>query len=291
MENTAMTVPARSYLFVPADRTERLPKALATAADVVVVDLEDAVAPDAKDRARDALAAAQFPHDRVMVRVNAVGTEWLEADIHAVKALGVRDVMLPKSEDPDEIASVAQQLGDAVSITALVESAAGIWRALDVARAPNVRRLAFGSIDFALDAFVSLDTDALLYARSRLVLASRIANLPQPVDGVTAAIDDSGLLEQEAQAAGRMGFGAKLCIHPRQIDIVNRVFRPSDEEVAWAREMLAAAGRADGAAVKVNGQMIDLPIIKRAARIVALADRVTGDQEPFFLSGVSRDDC
>ncbi|WP_375509234.1 HpcH/HpaI aldolase/citrate lyase family protein, partial [uncultured Caballeronia sp.] len=233
----------------------------------------------------------QFPRDRVMVRVNAAGTEWHEADIHAVKALGVRDIMLPKSEDPDKIASVAQQLGDAVSITALVESTAGIWCALDVARAPNVRRLAFGSIDFALDACVSLDTDALLYARSRLVLASRIANLPQPVDGVTAAIDNSGLLEQETQAAGRMGFGGKLCIHPRQIDIVNRVFRPSDEEVAWARETLAAAGRADGAAVKVNGQMIDLPIIKRAARIVALADRVTGVQEPFFLSGESRDDC
>lgn len=271
MEMTAMAS-ARSYLFVPGDRIDRLAKALATPADTVIVDLEDAVAPDAKSRARDALAAASFPRDRVMVRINGSGTEWIEPDIDAVKALDVRAVMLPKAEDPKEIAQVADRLGPKVSITALVETAHGVWHVLDVARAPNVARLAFGSLDFAEDVGTSLDAKGLLYASSRLVLASRVAKLPQPIDGVTTATGEAATLEHDALASKRLGFGAKLCIHPNQIDAVNRVYLPSDEDVAWARAALAAAERSGGAAVQLDGRMVDLPVIKRAARIANLAD-------------------
>lgn len=275
MEATAASS-ARSYLFVPADRPDRLAKALITAADIVVVDLEDAVAVDSKLRARDALASAAFPRERVMVRINGSTTEWCSPDIDAMKTLGVTAVMLPKAEDAAEIAGVAARLGPAVAIIALVETAAGVWNALEIARAPQVARLAFGSIDFALDANTSLDDTALLYARSRLVLASRVARLPQPIDGVTTAIDKPFVLEADARAGHPLGYGAKLCIHPKQVELVNRVYTPSDEEVAWALAVMAAAESSSGAAAQLSGQMIDLPIIKRAERIARLAGRSAG---------------
>lgn len=262
---------ARSYLFVPADRPDRLTKALATSSDIVIVDLEDAVAPDEKERAREALTSIPIPRDRVMVRINASTTEWCASDITAIKAMGVEAVMLPKAEDAFSIAEVASCLGPTVAIVALVESAAGVWNALEVARAPQVVRLAFGAIDFALDVNTSDDDTALLYARSRVVLASRVAKLPPPIDSVTTAIQDAIAIEADTRAALRHGYGAKLCIHPNQIDIVNRVFMPSDKEIAWARAVMEVAEHSGGAAVQFDGQMIDLPITKRAERIVAMA--------------------
>ena len=265
--------PASSYLFVPCDRLDRLAKALATAADVVVIDLEDAVAPEAKFRARQALMTAQFPPDRIMVRINGFNTEWHAHDIDVVCSIGVRAVMLPKAEDANEIESIASRLGAGVSITALVESAKGIWQALEVARAPGVARLAFGSLDFAQDTGTSLDSQALLYARSRLVLASRVANLPPPIDGVTTTINEAATLERDVQQAKMIGFGAKLCIHPNQIDTVNRGFVPLPEELSWARAVLAAAEDSGGAAVMLEGRMIDIPVVKHAKRIVERAER------------------
>jgi len=262
---------ARSYLFVPGDRLDRLAKALSTTADIVILDLEDAVAAEAKLRARETIAAACFPRARVMVRINGCGTPWIEGDLNVMRTLGVSAVMVPKAEEASEIARIASRLGPAVPIIALIESALGVWQALDVARAPGVSRLAFGSLDFAEDAGTSLDADALLYARSRLVLASRVANLPQPIDGVTTETNDVATVQKDARAGQRLGFGAKFCIHPSQIDAVNAVFMPADEEVAWARAVLAAVERSGGAAVKLDGRMIDLPVIKRATRIANLS--------------------
>lgn len=275
MENMPLAS-ARSYLFVPADRIERLSKALATEADVIVVDLEDAVAPSAKARARDALASADLPQPRVAVRINGAGTDWCAQDIQTVQALGVTTVMLPKAEGAADIAAIAEALGPQVSLVALVESATGVWNVLEVARAPRVARLAFGAIDFALDATTSLDDAALAYARSRLVLASRIAKLPPPIDCASTLTDDPAAVEAEARIGQRLGFGAKLCIHPKQVDIVNRVHTPSDEEIGWAQEVLAAARASGGAAVQVAGRMVDLPVIKRAERIASFRPATMG---------------
>jgi citrate lyase subunit beta/citryl-CoA lyase len=265
----------RSYLFVPADRIDRVPKALATPADIVVIDLEDAVAPDSKDSARKSLVSAGIDVARVMVRINGIGTPWIAEDIIAVKSVGVRHVMLPKSESGPAIALLAKELGQTVTITALIETALGVWNALELAMTPPVTRLAFGSIDFVNDVEAGTDAAATLYARSRLVLASRIAGLDAPVDGVTPAVHDDDTLTTEASFARQLGFGGKLCIHPSQIDSVNRTFSPSAAEQEWARSVLLAAARSAGSAVAVDGQMVDLPVIKRAERIMGLAAQRT----------------
>ena len=260
------TVP-RSYLFVPGDRLDRLDKALATDADIVIIDLEDAVPPDRKAAARAALLASKFPRERVWVRVNASDVACHADDVQAALQAGVAGVVLPKAEDPDAIAQLAARLSGDTQIVALVETALGVWQALDVARSPKVCRLAFGSLDFKLDAGIHGDGLELLYARSRLVLASRVAGLPAPIDGVTTALNDAGAIERDAQAARRLGFGAKLCIHPSQVAAVNNAMLPSDAEFAWAEAVLAATAGTTGAAVSMNGQMVDRPEIERAARI------------------------
>lgn len=134
--------------------------------------------------------------------------------------------------------------------------------------APGVERLVFGSIDFQLDLGIGGDDDALLYFRSRIVLASRLANLPAPVDGVSTAIGDLQALQGDTARARRLGFGAKLCIHPNQVNAVNRGFSPSEGEMAWAQRVLDAAQAAGGAAVAVDGKMIDRPVILRAQAVL-----------------------
>jgi citrate lyase subunit beta/citryl-CoA lyase len=132
----------------------------------------------------------------------------------------------------------------------------------------GVARLAFGSIDFQFDLGIEGDDEELLYFRSMLVLASRVAGLTAPIDGVTVALDDDAKLHADTLRARRFGFGAKLCIHPRQVASVNAGFRPTAVEVAWATRVLAAAREANGAAVAVDGKMVDRPVILRAQRIV-----------------------
>ena len=269
-----------SYLFVPADRLDRLGKALASNADRVVVDLEDAVPAARKDDARAQLAAATLPLDRVMVRINGLGTPWCDADLDVVTRLGVRELMLPKAEIATAMQALGQRLPSSVSIVALVETALGIWNALSVAQVERVSRLAFGSLDFKVDAGIVGDGPELLYARSRLVLASRVAGLPPPIDGVTTVIGDTGRIEQDALEARRLGFGAKLCIHPSQIDPVHRALQPSDDEFAWADAVLDAAAKAGGAAVQLDGRMVDRPEIERAMRISAWRERRRPDSSP-----------
>ena len=179
------------------------------------------------------------------VRVNAVGTAWHDDDVAAVCGLpGLRQVMLPKSELPEDLAALAERLPPRVEIVALVETALGVHDATALARVPRVRRLAFGSVDFGLDAGITGTGEELLYARSRLVLASRVAGIAAPLDGVTTALDDVELLAAESARARRLGFAGKLAVHPAQIDAINRAFSPTEEEVAWARGVLAAAAAA-----------------------------------------------
>ncbi|WP_176046367.1 CoA ester lyase [Burkholderia sp. BCC1644] len=269
---------ARSFLFVPATRPERFAKALDSAADCIVIDLEDAVAMDSKDAARDQLAQhlpllTPEQRSRTVVRVNAVGTPWHDADIALLRdwtSQGVV-VMLPKSEDANALRRVAQQLGDAARIVALIESLAGLDAADALARDPQVLRLAFGHLDFQLDLGMraSAEEPELAFARNALVAASRRARLPAPIDGVTVRTDDAERLAADARRARAFGFGGKLCIHPAQVAGVNEALGHSDEEQAWARRVIDEAAKHGGAVFNLDGRMVDLPVIRAAEAIVA----------------------
>lgn len=238
-------------LFVPGDRRDRFEKAAGSGADAVVCDLEDAVGPDAKAAARIDVAQWLAEAGPTTVRINAVGSPWYEQDCAALVGLpGLSAVMVPKAEDPSHLAALASELGGGIPIVALVETALGVHRAYKIAATGGVVRLAFGSIDFALDTETSVDDLALLYARSTLVVASRSAQISPPIDGVTADLDDTSAAGMAAATARRLGFGGKLCIHPGQVADVIAAFSPSEEDVAHARRVLAgvAAGatRLDG---------------------------------------------
>ena len=264
---------ARSYLFVPGNRPERFAKALASEADRVIVDLEDAVPEAEKDAARGALAAWATSERGVFVRINAAETRWFDDDLRVCGLPGVAGVMLPKAERAEEIARVADAAATSAAIVPLIETARGMWDALAIATTPRVQRLAFGSIDFQLDVGIHGDDDELLHFRSQLVLVSRLAGIEPPIDGVTTALDDAATLRNDTMRARRLGFGAKLCIHPKQVAAVNACFAPTADELAWAKRVLDAAAAAKGAAVALDGRMIDRPLIRRAEEIVREAER------------------
>ncbi|MEU4450470.1 CoA ester lyase [Nocardioides sp. NPDC023903] len=262
---------ARTWLFVPGDRPERFAKAAAAGPDVVVVDLEDAVAPAHKDAARthvtDWLPRAGVT---VAVRINAAGTTWHDADVAALAALGGPSlVVLPKADSPETVAAVLATLPDGSAVVALVETALGVARAIDLARSPGVVRLAFGSFDLAAELGVDPDhAPALAPARGHLVLASAVGGLAGPIDGVTGDVRDHERLTADATAAAALGFTGKLCIHPGQVAPAAAALAPTPDEFAWAERVLAAATE-DGVAL-VDGRMVDAPVVARARRIVSL---------------------
>lgn len=269
----------RSYLFVPGNRPERFDKAHAAGADAVIVDLEDAVAPDAKAAARDALSNAlsnAVRDDRqVMVRINGAQTPWFEADLAALAGHpGVAAIVLPKAESVDQIAAVAYagsagQAGRApLAVLPLVESARGFAEVGKLCSAPGVVRVVFGTLDFQVDLGMEADDSALLPFSCGLVLASRLAGIGAPVDGVSTVIDDAQAVLADAQRARRLGFSGKLCIHPKQVAPVHAAYAWTAEEQAWAARVLAAVAESGGSAVAVDGKMVDAPVIARARRIV-----------------------
>lgn len=261
---------AVTWLFVPGDRPERFAKAAAAGADLVVLDLEDAVAPDVKDTAR-ADVADWLDRAEVLcaVRVNATAP-LLDADLAALAGSAPRLVMLPKAEDPALVADVVARLPRGSRVVALVETARGVLTAPAVAAVPGVERLAFGSFDLAAELGVDPDHGpAMATARGALVLASAAAGLAAPVDGVTGAVDDAQRLAADVATSRALGFAAKLCIHPRQVPAVAEAFAPSADERAWAERVLAGAG--DNGVAVVDGRMIDKPVVDRARRVLATA--------------------
>lgn len=277
MSESALSSPlalARSFLFVPGNRPERFAKALASGADAVIIDLEDAVPLDAKLAARDALLAAWPDFDaaqraRLLVRVNPFGTPWHQADLAAVANLtGLGAVMLPKAETPQQIAHAAQTSG--LPVLPLIESAEGLGQMDLMARTPGVLRLVLGHIDLQADLGLSCGPDEaeLAPVRLALVVASRRAGLPSPVDGVTTATTNAEVLAQDAQRSRRFGMGAKLCIHPAQVDGVHQALAPTEAECDWARRVLAAEVAAGGGAFSVDGKMVDPPVLLLARRIL-----------------------
>lgn len=259
-------------LFVPADRPERYAKAFGAGADAVIIDLEDAVAPAVKDAARQALVAAKGHVEKaacpVLLRLNACGTPHHSADVAAARQVpGLAAVMLAKAESAAEVAGLATALG--CPVLALIESARG----LEAARAISATgsRLAFGSIDFAADLGCAHERDALLMARSELVLASRLGGVAAPLDGVTTSVTDEAAIVDDARYATRLGMGGKLLIHPAQIGPARAGLRPTEAEVAWAVRVLETG---DGAAM-LDGAMVDAPVRLRAAQIQRRADTPT----------------
>ena len=257
----------RSVLFVPGNRPDRFDKALAAGASAVILDLEDAVAPADKPAARDAVRAWLKPEHRVIVRINSAETPWFADDLALAAAPGVAALMLPKAERVDTLARASA--AGARALIPLVETAAGLAALNELARAPGVRCLAFGSIDLQVDLGLRDATeDELLPFRLQLVMASRLAGIAAPLDGVSTAIDDEPRLVADVLRARRLGFGGKLCIHPKQVAAVNTHGVPSAEQQAWARRVIDAAGSANGAAVAVDGKMVDKPVLLRAEAIM-----------------------
>lgn len=266
---------ARTYLFVPGSRPERFGKALASGADAVVLDLEDAVAAHDKARARAAVAdwlaaAGAADRSRAVVRVNDAGADSFDDDLRALAAAGATQVMLPKAESARQVARVLAALPGA-RVLALIESARGVAGVEEVAGADGVARLVFGTLDFALDLDLDIAHDAagLAYAASRIALASRVAGLAAPVAGVTPQLDDDARLLADWALARCHGFGAKLCIHPRQVAPIHLALRPGAEALDWARRVLAAEAASPGAA-RLDGRMVDRPVVLQAQRILAL---------------------
>ena len=265
---------ARSFLFVPGHRPERFAKALASGADAVIIDLEDAVPLDAKDTARSALLSAWADFDadqraRLLVRVNPVGTPWHEADLAAVASLtGLGALMLPKAENPQQLEHAFTACG--VPVLPLIESAEGVGQMDAIARASGVLRLGLGHIDLQADLRIICGPDEAEIAPIRLamVVASRRAHLPAPVDGVTTATTDPDVLARDAQRSRRFGFGAKLCIHPAQVAGVHQALAPTEAECDWARRVLAAEVAAGGGAFSVDGKMVDPPVLLLARQIL-----------------------
>ena len=272
---------AVTALFVPGDRPERFAKAAAAGAGVVIIDLEDAVAPAAKAEALAAVLRALSPAEaggfRALVRVNPPGTQNYDAETSALLQLagaaghGLLGLVVPKAEDPAALRALSARLAPAgLALVALVESAAGVVNAVELARVPGVTRLAFGAIDYALD--LDADADAggdrfLDYARSALVVASRAAGIAAPLDSPATEIRDTGPAAASARLGRSFGFGGKLCIHPAQLAPVQDAFIPTGAQVQWARSVIGA----EGGAAQVNGQMVDRPVTERAKRILARA--------------------
>lgn len=251
-------------LFVPGDRPERFAKAAMSGADAIIIDLEDAVAPNAKAQARAALKDGVDQGIPVIVRINARGTSWHDEDVVSLRALNVSAIMLPKTNSVADVHTLRAALGDSSAIVALIESAQGLAAARAIA-ASGVARIAFGSIDYCADLGCAHTREALLAARSELVLASRLADLSPPLDGVTTKVDDSDLVRGDARYAQELGFGGKLCIHPKQIAPVLEGFAPNEAEIKWAEGILA---QSSSGAVAHEGMMIDAPVRANAQRIL-----------------------
>ncbi len=272
-----------SYLFVPGNRPERFAKAVDANPDAVILDLEDAVHPNSKATARLAIRAWQESAPATLcqryIRLNSVGSSFFHQDLawlsevpYPARCAGI---FLPKAESPETLSLVVERLlawNAELQIVAIIETAKGLQQVEAIAGVRGLARLAFGSLDFSLDINCSQIPEAFLFARNRIVLASRTADLPAPIDGVTPSISDMAAVEQESHYARSLGFGAKLCIHPSQLTTVHRAFLPDALQLAWADRVLAAVAGGSHA-FQVDGEMVDLPLIEYAQRIHDVASQ------------------
>jgi citrate lyase beta subunit len=268
---------ARSLLFAPGNDERKLEKALAAGADAVVADLEDAVPAGEKEAARTVTRTAfagAVSDSLLAVRVNAFGTGNLQADLEVTAGLDLDALVLPKAT-PEAVAALG---AEGPPVIAIVETAIGLRHAFETARSERVAALVLGAVDLGLELGLEprVDGQEILYARSRLVVESAAAGIRSPFDVVHVNTRDDAGLEAEARLARALGFRGKACIHPDQVAIVNRVFSPTTEELERARRVIDAYehARAHGrGVVALDGEMIDLPVVERARRVLAETER------------------
>lgn len=264
---------AQCLLFVPGDRPDRFGRAFGSPADAVILDLEASIAPSRKAPARLEVAAAltrPATAAALVVRVNLLRSDDFALDAAMLHEHRCDGVLLPMVESAADVTRSRRLLPDGLPIIALVETAAGIAAAKEIARAKGVLRLAFGNMDYQTDTSTSGPL-AMAFPSSALVIASRAAGLPTPIAGVTSAFRDAAQLERDLQLEQSLGFGAKLCIHPDQIAPILAAFSVSPSMLLWAERVLAAAS--DSHAVELDGELVDRPVIDRARRLLARARR------------------
>jgi citrate lyase beta subunit len=267
---------ARTLLFAPGSDERKLRRALESEADLVVADLEDAVALSKKEEARAlvvrlfAEAAATRPR---AVRVNGAATDFFAEDVAAIDALDLHAIVLPMAT-PDGVAALGDE---GPPVIALVETAQALRQAYEIASSPRVVALGLGAADLGAELQLEPRADGheILYARSKLVVDSAAAGIAAPFDLVHLDVADDEGLEGEARLARSLGFRGKICIHPRQLPVVNRVFVPTEAEVAWAEDVTAAyagAARNGRGALTVDGALVDIAVVQRAERVLARAN-------------------
>ncbi|QGU06174.1 Citrate lyase subunit beta-like protein [Corynebacterium occultum] len=256
-------------LFCPADRPDRSAKALASNAEIIILDLEDAVAPDAKSQARNSLGTLlSNAQERtgIVIRVNDPATETGQADLAELARLSTSPdlpeftVMVPKLTTDTPLDSLPGENG----IIGLIETARGVRDLHTIAPHPRIRRLSLGAVDLSTELGCEPDSSTIDAVRAQLVIASSAAGLPSPLDSPCLDFRNSEIIERAAQRARRDGFGGMLCIHPVQLAPVTAAFLPTREEVEWARQVVAVGD----AVTSLNGQMVDRPVILRAQRIL-----------------------
>lgn len=280
----------RSWLFAPGNRPAIMAKAVSSKAQAIILDLEDAVPLAEKSLARDTVAdqIGSLETDKpVYVRTNALDTPFALDDLRASASLPVAGIVLPKSDDAEAVRMAAWVLEQtrlaglpSIAIIPLIETAKGLANVREIARASEqIHCLAFGAGDFTLDMNLqwSRDETELHGARLEIVLASRLGNLAAPLDAVWVEIGDESGMAQSALRSRFHGFQGKMCIHPRQVDAVHAAFLPDADEVARARRIVSAfdeAGGGNGAAIQVDGKMVDYPIVAAARQLIEEHDQM-----------------
>ena len=285
--------PIRTALFVPGNRPDRVDKAVSSGADVVIIDLEDAVPPSQKEESRPKVREkiAAFRDREILVRVNAIGSEFLPGDLDGIVVDGLRCIMVPKVEERADIREIDGYLGEAerrnhlepgtISVIPLIESARAVQNVFEILSEKTDRRrlftAAFGAADYTLDMGIEMTREGteLHYPRSRIAVACRAAGVEPPLDTpFMIDLKDMDALKTDAERARQLGFQGKLCIHPIQIEPCHAVFSPTAEEIEHAERVIQAFEDAEArgiGAIQLDGKFIDAPIVERSRRIVKLA--------------------
>ena len=269
---------AQTFLFVPGNRPERFEKALATNSHAVIIDLEDAVPLDEKIATRQALEKslptllAQH-QDRIVIRINAYGTDFFIDDLAFISKYSISAIIHPKTESTEQLDLISESIHPKSSIIPMIETAKGVANVRLIANHSRTLRLTLGNIDLQADlGFTCDESESEIFPiRYEIALATRLAEIASPIDGVTTNIESKEALQFDTLRSKRLGFGAKLCIHPKQVDEVIQCFSPTAAEIEKAKRIVAADQASNGGAVKLDGRMVDRPVVLLAKKILKIA--------------------
>lgn len=261
---------ARTLLYAPGHRPDRFSKAAESGADAIVLDLEDSVAPTMKETAQENVRRWFAEGGCGVVRINSAGSPWYDEDL-AILSERRCAVILPKAASAAQVVDVLDRLPANSCVLPLIETACGVLAAREICAIPGVVRAIFGSADLARELGIShADRTAMLRARCEVVLASAACGLAAPIDGVTSSLNDEQKIIDDVRHAVALGFGGKSCLHPRQVSVVHAALAPSEEDLEWAREVLATAY--DGSVHTLRGEVIGKPVVDRARWLVSQAN-------------------